>query len=122
MRVLLNKQEAAALKKTWATAGTTYRVCKQDHKVFEVRRSALRGLVGKRKGTLVKRTDFPRGLRAFPRWVREKKLAPYYNSEENILESSYYANAPVAEEVPVANVVKEGNKTVATIKRFVLGN
>jgi hypothetical protein len=119
MRVLLNKQEAAALKKTWATAGTTYRVCKQDHKVFEVRRSALRGLVGKRKGTLVKRSDFPRGLRAFPSELAVHGLEPWKVKQ---YETKY--KYPEAEKVkiPVAKVVNEGNKTVATIKRLVLGN
>jgi hypothetical protein len=117
MRVLLNKQEAAALKKTWATAGTTYRVCKQDHKVFEVRRSALRGLVGKRKGTLVKRSDFPRGLRAFPREA-EKRMVPYHDSDDN-LRRSYNYSLPVAQKVkiPVAKVLNEGN-TAETVRRL----
>lgn len=107
MRVLLNKQESAALGKNWAAAGTTYRVRKQEHRVFEVRRGALRGLVGKRRGTLVKHRDFPRGLRAFPRGPADE-LAAYRASEED--ERLYKIHSiPQAEVVPVAKEVSKVN-------------
>ena len=113
MLVLLNKQESTALKKKWTTAGKTYRVRKQDHRVFEVRRGALRGLVGKRKGTLVKRHDFPRGLRAFPRGGEPmtNELAPHDWRDDRVAAHKEVMKIPLAKvsdyTFPVASVIGE---------------
>ena len=44
----------------------TYRIKAQDHQIFNVSKSALEKVAGKRKGILVKRAAFPSGIRAYP--------------------------------------------------------
>lgn len=66
MQTLLTEREARRFNKSFSRKRPVFMVRRQPHQLFNVRKADFLRIFGGRVGVLVRRKDFPRGVRAFP--------------------------------------------------------